>query len=237
LLTPRSSRLKNKDKVLVNKRVTRIKHGLNSVSVICADGSEFVGDIVVGADGIHSRVRQEMQRLSDEETPGLMDRDKNCITAEYNCIFGTSSPTSALPPGHAHVSSDIDHSSLLFIGKDALPQWFFVSKMDKKYHGSSIPRFTQKQIEEQIQQHEDFKFADKISFKDLLKTTRSKSYLALEEANHEHWTWGRIVCAGDSIHKMTPNVGRPPYFFSRVIFNSGYRLVKEEIRPSRVRPS
>jgi FAD dependent monooxygenase len=44
---------------------------------MCADGSEFVGHIVIGADGIHSRTRQEMQRFADEiGPPGLMDKDK-----------------------------------------------------------------------------------------------------------------------------------------------------------------
>ncbi|KAJ5212087.1 uncharacterized protein N7498_003733 [Penicillium cinerascens] len=33
-----------------------------------AGGSVFHGDIVVGADGIHSKVRQEMQRITSEDT-------------------------------------------------------------------------------------------------------------------------------------------------------------------------
>lgn len=32
------------------------------VMVTCMDGSQFVGDVVAGADGVHSRVRQEMWR-------------------------------------------------------------------------------------------------------------------------------------------------------------------------------
>jgi 2-polyprenyl-6-methoxyphenol hydroxylase-like FAD-dependent oxidoreductase len=70
--------LESKDKILVNKRVTSVKHGLTSASVLCADGTEYVGDIVIGTDGIHSHIRQEMQRLADESSPGLMDRDKKC---------------------------------------------------------------------------------------------------------------------------------------------------------------
>jgi FAD dependent monooxygenase len=179
---------------------------MNSVKVRCADGTEFVGDIVVGADGIHSRVRQEMQRLLEENNPGSTARDQECITAEYNCMFGVSEPTSTLPPGHVHISQDIDHSALLFVGKSSVPQWFFISKMDQKYHGRSIPRFTKPQMEEQVTQYADFQFTKGLSFKDLLKTTTTMNYLALEEARHEFWTHGRIVCAGDSIHKMTPNV-------------------------------
>jgi len=31
--------------------------------------------------------------------------------------------------------------------------------------------------------------------------------VALEEVENSVWTWGRIACLGDSIHKMTPNAG------------------------------
>lgn len=193
---------------MVNKRVTKISHGSDSVSVQCADGSNFIGDIVVGADGIHSRVRQEMQRLSEESSPGLMDRDKRCITAEYRCVFGVSEPIASLPLGQSNISSDLDHSSLLFVGKGSLPQWFLISKMDRKYQGSSIPRFTQAQMEEVIEQHNDHFFVEGVCLKDLLKTVRTMSYLPLEEANHRFWTQGRIVCVGDSVTKMTPNLGQ-----------------------------
>jgi FAD dependent monooxygenase len=41
-----------------------------------------------------------------------------------------------------------------------------------------------------------------------MKKTTSLSYLPLEEASHEVWTYDRIVCIGDAIHKMTPNMGQ-----------------------------
>ncbi|KAH8807124.1 hypothetical protein F5884DRAFT_879800 [Xylogone sp. PMI_703] len=200
--------LGSKERILVNKRVVMVNHRSDSVSVLCADGSEYVGDIVVGADGIHSIVRQEMQRYAEQVSPGLMRQDKECITAEYNCIFGVSSPMPFHLPGHVHISSAIDHSSLLFVGKDSLPQWFFVQRMDQKYLGSHIPRFTQAQMQAQVQKFKDFKFAKGVSFKDLLGSTGTMSYVVAEEAVHDFWTHGRIVCIGDSVHKMTPNLGQ-----------------------------
>lgn len=32
--------------------------------------------------------------------------------------------------------------------------------------------------------------------------------VAFEEASMDVWTWDRLVCMGDSIHKMTPNIGQ-----------------------------
>jgi hypothetical protein len=48
------------------------------------DGSMYEGDIVVGADGIHSAVRDEMWRLGKEQSPGYFSEDENSRT--YCCI-------------------------------------------------------------------------------------------------------------------------------------------------------
>jgi hypothetical protein len=55
--------------------------------VRCEDGSVFIGDLVVGADGVHSRTRREMQRIGNEEEPGLMDGDLN---SEFPVNFSSS---------------------------------------------------------------------------------------------------------------------------------------------------
>lgn len=39
------------------------------VEVETEDGSTIYGDLIVGADGVHSRIRQEMQRIAAEDTP------------------------------------------------------------------------------------------------------------------------------------------------------------------------
>lgn len=195
------------------------------MKVICDDGTEFVGSIVVGADGIRSKVREEMQRAGAEAGNSLMAKDRlselTCLTvdtllarnllsldvkAEYNCFFGISEAMPSLSPGDGHVASDVDHSALLFVSKHDFPQWFFFSKMDKVYEGSSIPRFTKAEMKAQVEEFGDFHFTEDVTLKDLMKTTTSLSYLALEEATFENWTFSRMVCVGDAIHKMTPNV-------------------------------
>jgi 2-polyprenyl-6-methoxyphenol hydroxylase-like FAD-dependent oxidoreductase len=59
--------LKSKERVLTNKRVCRAEHESESVKVYTKDGSTYTGDFVVGTDGVHSAVRQEMWRISDED--------------------------------------------------------------------------------------------------------------------------------------------------------------------------
>ena len=70
--------LEDKSRILLEKKVVDIKHERDGVVVRCQDGSEFRGDLVIGADGIHSRTRVEMQRFAEKMGPkGLMDRDKS----------------------------------------------------------------------------------------------------------------------------------------------------------------
>lgn len=232
----------SKSKILLNKKLVKVEHRDNGISVQCADGTEFEGDFVVGADGIHSRVRLEMQRIARNiGPPGLLDRDKYCmsvsfnilgmtlnhgvdlqigsrgncasskltrpgITSEYNCIFGISSPNHSLIPGTVTITREIEHSSLLFVSSDHRPQWFFISKTPQKHHYPSIPRVTKSQMEAQVKKFENFKLTEEVSLRELVDTELRLSYQALEEASHEVWTYGRIVCLGDAMHKMTPNV-------------------------------
>jgi 2-polyprenyl-6-methoxyphenol hydroxylase-like FAD-dependent oxidoreductase len=64
--------IKDKSKLLKNTRVTKVEMGSDSVTAIAADGTKYTGDILVGADGIHSQVRQEMWRIADEISPGYI---------------------------------------------------------------------------------------------------------------------------------------------------------------------
>ncbi|KAL2069492.1 hypothetical protein VTL71DRAFT_14171 [Oculimacula yallundae] len=202
--------LGDKTKIRTSKKVLSIEHGETSVTVSCEDGSRFTGDIVIGADGIHSRTRQEMQKFAEKTGPaGLLEKDKKSITAEYNCFFGTASPNTTLTPGDSHTASSIAHSGLLFVGKDQVPQWFFFSKMPRRYIGASnIPRFTRSGMEAQAALYRDFHFTENVTLGQLMETTDQVSFFPLEEASHDVWTYGRFVCVGDSIHKMTPNMGQ-----------------------------
>lgn len=64
--------LRFKNKILANKRIAHVALNPNNVEVKTADDQTFVGDILIGADGVHSRVRSEMWRLADALEPGYI---------------------------------------------------------------------------------------------------------------------------------------------------------------------
>lgn len=65
--------LKDKSKVLTSSRVSEIKLDDSGATAITINGESYKGDIIIGADGIHSKVRDEMWRLANKLQPGLMD--------------------------------------------------------------------------------------------------------------------------------------------------------------------
>ena len=71
--------LKDKEKLYLNKTVTQIEYFKSDVRVYTSDGSCYEGDLVVGADGVHSQIRSEMWQDADERSPGLITmKEKSC---------------------------------------------------------------------------------------------------------------------------------------------------------------
>lgn len=66
------------EKLLANKAVEKIEETADKVTVTAKDGSVYEGDIVIGADGIRSVVRQhmwdEMDKLENPPKQFLEDK-------------------------------------------------------------------------------------------------------------------------------------------------------------------
>jgi 2-polyprenyl-6-methoxyphenol hydroxylase-like FAD-dependent oxidoreductase len=71
--------LPDKTKVKTGANVVDIIDSDDSVEVIMKDGSVEKGDLVIGADGVHSLVRSLMWRNANTAVPGLI------TTAEKKC--------------------------------------------------------------------------------------------------------------------------------------------------------
>ncbi|KAL7266525.1 hypothetical protein RUND412_010927 [Rhizina undulata] len=67
--------IKDKSKVLAGHRVADIKHSEQGVEVTTKNGKTFKGDIVIGADGVHSTVRHLMHKIADNLQPGYIPED------------------------------------------------------------------------------------------------------------------------------------------------------------------
>ena len=200
----------DKGKILLDKKLSSVDHHVKGVTVQCRDGTSYEGDILAGADGVFSTTRTEMWRIADRDEPGAIpDKDKSSMRAEYQCLFGISNATEGLPKGHYDVTHMKDFSTMLITGKDAKCYYFLFKKMDQIYKAGNIPKFTKEDAEAFAERYSDANLLPKgsVKFGDVWKNRTSYTLVTTEEAEYKQWTWGRIACLGDSIHKMTPNAG------------------------------
>ncbi|GAB1200026.1 hypothetical protein APSETT444_009386 [Aspergillus pseudonomiae] len=168
------------DRILVGKKVIKVENLHGKVKVHCADHSVFDGDLVVGADGVRSIVRQQMWDYM--ESRGL----KREALRERNAVEG-------LTPGSGHRTFGEDFSFLTLIGKEGRVYWFFFTKMDRVYSASEIPRFHQGLLDEHVAPYLQKPIRDTVPFAAVYERAITRTFLPLEEAEYNHWAidrWG-----------------------------------------------
>jgi 2-polyprenyl-6-methoxyphenol hydroxylase-like FAD-dependent oxidoreductase len=194
----------DKSKIVTGKRLSRVDHTSKGITVRCEDGTSYAGDIIAGADGVFSKVRQEMWNTADREEPGFVtEEEKMHMTAEYQILYGISTATENVTPGNYDVTYMKDVSSMVVIGKDNVVYWFLFKRMDRVYKAGEIPKYTKADAEAFAERYLDINIYSepKVQFHDVWKNRKYYSLYATEEADYKHWTWGRFACLGDSVHK------------------------------------
>lgn len=202
LLKVLSDRIPDKTKIHVSKCVIKVDHKDTGVIVHCQDGSTYAGDIVVGADGVHSAVKTLMQDHIDLSAPGKTKKDREGLSAEYNCIFGLGKPVPGTIPGQTHRTYDKGISTLSLVGEGGRMYWFLFTKLDKRYFGKDIPRYTKDDMDEAIKVFLNVHMTESITYDKVWETRSFANMTCVEESKNENWTADRFVCIGDSIHKV-----------------------------------
>ncbi|KAL3424914.1 FAD binding domain-containing protein [Phlyctema vagabunda] len=204
-----ADKIADPSKIKVGAKVLRVDHSEHVVIVHCKDGTSYAGDFVAGADGVHSTIRQEMWRHADRK--GInesIQKDKTAMTSEYRCLFGISNPVPGMHGAITHRTFAEGWSSLVILGKNERCFWFLFEKLDRRYQANELPRFTQEDKEKFVSTFRNRHVNGRTRFNALWKEVITSHLVCLEEAQHETWTLDRFVCLGDSIHKMTPNMGQ-----------------------------
>ncbi|KAI0403613.1 hypothetical protein F4802DRAFT_608014 [Xylaria palmicola] len=180
--------LPDKTRVHEHARVEQVFEENSRVRVVLADGREFTGDIVVGADGVHSKMREIMWDKANAEAPGTISVDEK-------------------RGGHdMEITSNSGFSFLLL----CQPDWISIivhNKLPEEQRCTWPTRrkFTNEDMEALAKKLAPYPINESVVFGELWKNRLKAQMISLEEGCLDHWHFGRIVLMGDAIHKVTPN--------------------------------
>ncbi|KAM7208133.1 hypothetical protein V8F20_001413 [Naviculisporaceae sp. PSN 640] len=196
-------------RVLPNKKILSIDQDVSSVTVTCADGSKYTGDILIGCDGVHSTV-QRLAFPSDSTSKPNLTRPRS----EYRGLFGSSPLPKGLAPACVTETHNKDIVFMILSTTDRA--FWLVTDLKSKDAPDSVRKYSDKDIQELVDRYADHSVAvnGSVSFGDLWRTrydpdgpSRPGLYDYLEGVA-KRWYSGRVVIVGDAAHQMTPNLGQ-----------------------------
>ncbi|KAH7078980.1 hypothetical protein BKA63DRAFT_255465 [Paraphoma chrysanthemicola] len=200
--------LPDQSMIRTSARVERIEQDDNGVKVWLTDGTFEEGDMVIGADGVHSLVRDLMWDYAEKTDPGsIPESDKKSLFTQYKGMFGVSEQDGLTDfgPSDVNILGGYDVTKLLFT-QPGIVYWAIIYK-DEYSQPPKAFKPGEKEHEETAQRFKDIKFTENTSFEDIWKRKTRSGLVNIEEGILDKWHAGRIVLVGDSAHKMTADIG------------------------------
>ncbi|KAF9537191.1 hypothetical protein EC957_008682 [Mortierella hygrophila] len=218
-------------KVLFGHRVLNITEDDDKVTVHLSNNQTYKGDIIVGADGAYSAVRQRMyEQLKAKDL--LPKEDQEDLPFSSTSLVGQ---TKVLDPEEFPIVNKPHCQFLGFLGDDKPYTWCVMSTTQKTLCWMAIHHLSKKTSKEAMEQRfrnsensgewgaapaqtmcdETRNFplqlgdGKKWTMGDLYDLTPKEliSKVMLEEKVFKTWHHGRYVLMGDACHKLSPSGG------------------------------
>ncbi|KAI4629988.1 uncharacterized protein J4E87_003175 [Alternaria ethzedia] len=187
--------LPDKSKIHTSRRLERIEQTDTGVRVHLADGSTEEGDMVIGADGVHSHVRKLMWDHADKFEPGsIPETDKEVMSfGEYRGLFGVSTVPDNAQLGTSNTNMILGQDvTMLLFSQMGRAMWGITFK-DEFQKAEQKGKATEAEIEAVAERFADLPMTKSITLGDVWKTNERHGLLYVEEGVLSKWHAGRIV--------------------------------------------
>ncbi|KAI0147395.1 FAD/NAD(P)-binding domain-containing protein [Xylariaceae sp. FL1272] len=192
--------LKQKEKVHCDSKVHHIEHLDKGVRVTTRDGQTHMGDIVIGADGIHSTIRKELYKTADFSK----HNQEHNVPCYYQCSFGIAQDVEGWPQSQQGFTSGRGKSFLVVSGPRGRLYWFLFVKYPKPKYGRDIPRYSVEDEAEFVNKHRDLIVCEGLKFGQLYGKRVISGLTPLHEIVFREWFADRVLLVGDAVHKPNP---------------------------------
>ncbi|KAK3817838.1 MAG: hypothetical protein J3R72DRAFT_460627 [Linnemannia gamsii] len=213
-------------KVLFNKRVLKVTEEDNKVKIQTADNSEYEGDILVGADGAYSAVRQRIYEALDKEGK-LPKSDQEELPFSCTCLVGQTNQIdmNLFPefkgeevPFYNTMSADKPFTWVIGVTAQETVTWMMMHHLDgnsskaaeeHRFRGLENSEWGPLAAEAMCDETRNFPLpigTKKMTMGDMYDLTPKEqiSKVMLEEKVFNTWYSGRTVLLGDACHKLNP---------------------------------
>lgn len=206
--------IKDKSRIHANSGVASFVETAEGVEVTTESGEIYKGDILIGADGVHSTIRGLLANKIEATDAEAAKKMRECYISTYQAVFATSKNMNTkgglfLPERMVHNVYYPGASGVSAAGVSGLVFWFLFVKSEKVTKTPNTPRFTHEETEAMINKYANHNLGPGYTFKDLWDSRVKANMLALEEGVLQtKWnSGGRVVLMGDAVHKATVNPG------------------------------
>ncbi|KAH8197653.1 hypothetical protein TruAng_008197 [Truncatella angustata] len=177
------------------------------VEVKLSTGEVETGDMVLGCDGVHSLVRNIMWDHATKTSPGLIQtKEKTSLKTSWKTLVFITPGIPELGERDLTVTYN-DGFTFLVTSQPNAVYFFVIFRHDKPFTWPRRERHTDAEADELAARVADKPVTDQLVFQEIWKRRTRASVISLEECVMEHWHHGRIVLAGDAVHKVHPNMG------------------------------